>query len=373
MNQIIEFFRGLLDTDRWPPRWKCGYWSDFHGWLYIISDLSIWLAYFLIPVIILRYFTNKKTTIRFQGVYLLFAAFILLCGTTHLMDAVMFWAPAYRLNAVVRLFTAVASLLTVFQLIRILPKMLKLPTSRELEMEIAHRRQVEKSLELANAHLSRFASMASHDLQEPLRKIQLYTEQLERRNGNPLDPAAQENVQRINQSAGRMQQMVKSVLTLASLTEDIPMTRVDLNDAVSAALDQLELQVMEKQARINVQMLPSVIGNLDYLTQLLVNLIGNALKFNDHTPVITITSTRQDDKVIVEVRDNGIGIHPDNQARIFKAFERLHGRGRYPGSGIGLSICARIMEVHHGTIDVQSSPGNGTSFFMTFTAAEKLN
>src|SRR5450432_1534964 len=114
MHQVIEFFRGLFDTDKWPPRWQCGSWTSFHGWLYILSDLTIWVAYFLIPIIILNYLGRKKNGIKFQKVYLLFAAFILLCGTTHLLYAMMFWIPMYRLNALVRFFTGVISMSTVY-------------------------------------------------------------------------------------------------------------------------------------------------------------------------------------------------------------------------------------------------------------------
>src|SRR4051812_36286929 len=123
MNQIVEFFKGLFAYDKWPPRWHCGYWSDFHGWLYIVSDLLIWLAYFLLPIIIINYFFRKKTNIRFRAVYILFASFILLCGTTHLIDAIMFWIPVYRLNALIRFATGVVSIFTVYHLIRVLPEM----------------------------------------------------------------------------------------------------------------------------------------------------------------------------------------------------------------------------------------------------------
>ena len=108
MNQIIEFFKKLFDSSDWPPRWHCGRWTEFHGWLYIISDLLIWSAYFTIPIVIIRYI-SKKQGIRFVRLYFLFAAFILACGATHFLDAVAFWIPAYRLNALVRLITGILS------------------------------------------------------------------------------------------------------------------------------------------------------------------------------------------------------------------------------------------------------------------------
>jgi len=123
MNQVIEFFQNLLDTSDWPPRWICGIWTDFHGWLYIASDISIWLSYFIIPVIII-WFIQRNQNIPFLPVFWLFGAFILFCGATHLLDAVIFWWPAYRLSALVRFFTAIVSLATVFALIRDLPRLL---------------------------------------------------------------------------------------------------------------------------------------------------------------------------------------------------------------------------------------------------------
>ena len=127
MDQITEFFSKLLDVSDFPPRWHCGTWSDFLGWLYIGSDIAIWLSYFIIPVIII-WFIQKKPEVPFLPVFWLFGAFILLCGSTHLIDAVIFWWPAYRVNAVVKFMTAIVSFLTVFALIRDLPKALNIST-----------------------------------------------------------------------------------------------------------------------------------------------------------------------------------------------------------------------------------------------------
>jgi PAS domain-containing protein len=102
MDQILEFFSHLLDSSDWPPRWHCGRWTEFHGWLYIVSDLLIWSAYFTIPLVIIRYL-SKKQGIKFVWLYFLFAAFILACGATHFLDAIAFWIPVYRLNALVLL------------------------------------------------------------------------------------------------------------------------------------------------------------------------------------------------------------------------------------------------------------------------------
>lgn len=123
MTQIIDFFQKLFETSDWPPRWVCGKWSDFHGWLYIGSDVAIWLAYFIIPVVIV-WFVQKRPKVPFLPVFWLFAAFIIFCGATHILDAIIFWWPAYRLSALVKFLTAIISFATVFALIRDLPKLL---------------------------------------------------------------------------------------------------------------------------------------------------------------------------------------------------------------------------------------------------------
>ena len=121
MGQFSEFLLKILDASDWPPRWVCGKWSEFHGWLYIGSDVVIWLAYFIIPVILLWYI-QRRPNIAFLPVFWLFCAFIILCGATHIIDAIIFWWPGYRLSALVKFFTAVVSMVTVFSLVYYLPK-----------------------------------------------------------------------------------------------------------------------------------------------------------------------------------------------------------------------------------------------------------
>ena len=134
MNQFTEFFANLFSTSDWPARWFCGTWSSFHGWLYILSDVAIWLAYFFIPVIIIL-FIQKRPNIPFLPVFWLFGAFILLCGMTHILDALIFWWPAYRLAALLKFLTALLSIVTVLALIRDLPKLLDI-TSKNHEKDI---------------------------------------------------------------------------------------------------------------------------------------------------------------------------------------------------------------------------------------------
>jgi PAS domain S-box-containing protein len=152
MNQVFDYFRKLFSTADWPARWHCGNWSEFEGWLYIISDLMIWAAYFAIPLIILRYVIRKNSTI-YTRLYYLFAAFILACGSTHFIDAMMFWIPIYRFNSLLKFVTAIISWVTVIALIKYLPSAFATKTIPELEAEIHRRKVAEEALRKLNEEL----------------------------------------------------------------------------------------------------------------------------------------------------------------------------------------------------------------------------
>ena len=174
-GQAKSFFVNMFDTSDWPARWHCGTWSNFHGWLYIISDLSIWAAYFLIPILLFR-ILRKRKDILFPKILWLFIAFILLCGTTHLLDAIMFWWPAYRLSGLIRLLTGIISLITVYALYNLLPMIYNLRTLQELETEISERKKAEEEvrnqqlLQIAAQELmakkDEFMTIASHEFED---------------------------------------------------------------------------------------------------------------------------------------------------------------------------------------------------------------
>ena len=160
MDSITDFFQKLFDPAGFPARWHCGKgWTDFHGWLYIVSDLLIWSAYFAIPLIIISYIARRKD-VPFHRVYFLFAAFILSCGTTHLLDAIIFWFPVYRLSAVALLITGILSWITVFYLIKLIPIVFALKTSGELEAEVEMRKKVEIDLESKIARMNEAQAIA---------------------------------------------------------------------------------------------------------------------------------------------------------------------------------------------------------------------
>jgi light-regulated signal transduction histidine kinase (bacteriophytochrome) len=284
---------------------------------------------------------------------------------THFLDAVMFWVPVYRLNALIRLITATASMLTVYYLIKILPQAFRLKTTEELEKEVLRRIQAEEKLAEANASLTSFAYIASHDLQEPVRKIKFYASQLSELYNGKLDSAGTELVGKILKSGTRMQTMTTDILTLSGYSDQITMGMVNLQDAIDISLQDLDNRIRETGAQITVGPLPEVYGNLSYLAHLFLNLLSNSLKFSKVTPIVKIWGESSGNSANIYVEDNGIGIPNDGQQKIFYAFQRIHGRSEYEGSGLGLAICKRILDVHQGSISVHSLVNEGSTFVVT--------
>jgi light-regulated signal transduction histidine kinase (bacteriophytochrome) len=262
----------------------------------------------------------------------------------------------------------VVSLFTVFHLIKILPGFFSQKTYLELEYEISRRQEAEKKLEEANKNLEAFATVASHDLQEPLRKIQIYSSKLSQVNAGRLDEESTKSLDKIVSSSKRMKDMITNVLTLSTI-RDVALKDVNINDAIDNAINDLEVKISEKNAIIKVESLPAVKGNDAYLTQLFMNIIGNAIKFSTRLPEINITGKRDTDQVVIRVSDNGIGMNDGDLDKIFTPFSRLHSKATFEGSGIGLAICKRIMDLHGGKIHVESKPDVGTTFTFTFQAA----
>jgi len=227
--------------------------------------------------------------------------------------------------------------------------------------------EANEELRKSNVELERFAYIASHDLQEPLRMVASFTQLLERNYSDKLDDAAREYIYFAVDGAKRMQQLIKDLLSYSRLgTEAIEETSVDMSVVVARVVQSLQLSIDESSAEVISGRLPVVRGDSGQLYQLMQNLIANALKYHkdDHVE-ITIGSEQRDTECVFWVRDNGIGMDGQYADRIFEVFQRLHTRAEYPGTGIGLSICKRIVERHGGRIWVESTIGEGAAFFFT--------
>lgn len=241
------------------------------------------------------------------------------------------------------------------------------------------REQAEKMSELvddlkrSNEELEQFAYVASHDLQEPLRMVSSYCQLLQRRYQDKLDEDANEFIGFAVDGAARMQQLINALLSYSRVgRSDRPKKAVDLAEAAATAQRDLQKAIEENGATLHIGTLPSVKGDAVELRQLLQNLIANAIKFRGEAPPeVRINADREGDLWIVSVSDNGIGIEPDYAERIFLIFQRLHTRDAYPGTGIGLSVCKKIVERHGGQLWVESDGKNGSTFFFTLPANDE--
>lgn len=256
--------------------------------------------------------------------------------------------------------------------------------------DVTARKLAEESLEKtatdlarSNKELEQFAYVASHDLQEPLRMITSYTQLIGRRYNDKLDDDAKEFMRFAVDGALRMQKLIQGLLEYSRVgTKGKPFDQVDLNLALDAALANLTISIEESKANTTRDRLPVVMGDFVQLVQLLQNFIANAIKFHGpQPPRIHISAKRQARpdaaalggvpyEWILSVRDNGIGIEPQYFDRIFVIFQRLHTQDQYPGTGIGLAICKKIIERHGGRIWVESKPGEGTTFFFALPALD---
>jgi PAS domain S-box-containing protein len=227
-------------------------------------------------------------------------------------------------------------------------------------------------LERSNADLEQFAYIVSHDLQSPLTVIAGFAELLARRSQGKLDAKGEEFIAQIQEGARRQQRLINDLLDYSRVTtKGKEFTPVDCNTLLDQVLTDLSLLIEEKGAKITHDPLPTIKADASQLGRVFQNLIGNALKFcREGVPQVEIGAEPGEKEWRFRVRDNGIGIAPEDFDRIFKMFERLHDRSEYPGTGIGLAICQKIVERHGGRIWVESEPGRGSTFYFTIPAAE---
>lgn len=228
-------------------------------------------------------------------------------------------------------------------------------------------------LERSNAELEQFAYVASHDLQEPLRMITSYSQLLERRYRDKLEGDALEFIDYVVDGAKRMQELINDLLAYSRVgTRGREPEPVDMESVYQRVLSNLQFAIEEQHAQMSHAPLPRVMGDGLQLLQLMQNLISNAIKFHgDAAPKVHVSAEIQNQDALFCVSDEGIGLEPQYAERIFQVFQRLHGKSKYPGTGIGLAICKKIVERHGGRIWVESQPENGSKFYFTLPLATK--
>ena len=232
--------------------------------------------------------------------------------------------------------------------------------------DITARKAAERELMRSNGDLEQFAHVASHDLQEPLRMVSSYAQLLAKRYKSRLDAEADEFIDFLVDGAKRMQRLIRDMLELSRVGRETREKNVNCEKILERALANLEAAIQENNATVTRDHLPVVIADPTQLLQLFQNLIANAIKFHgEQPPGIYVSAMKSDVEWIFSVRDNGIGIDPQFNQRIFVIFQRLHGNREYPGTGIGLAICKKIVDGLGGRIWVESAPGKGATFYFS--------
>lgn len=235
-------------------------------------------------------------------------------------------------------------------------------------------RTANEDLAHSNKELENFAYIASHDLQEPLRKVRNFSELLASQLEGELDETAQKYINYVTNGAERMQTMIRDLLSYSRVGRtDLNRESTNLNHIMTQVKADLETAIIESQATISVESLPTIEANQTQMRQLLQNLVSNGLKYRGEAPPeIVIRAEQQENNWIISVQDNGIGIEPQYQEQIFTIFQRLHTREQYPGTGIGLSTCKKIVELYGGKIWLESALNQGCTFFFSLPIHQQV-
>ncbi|HEY4329870.1 MAG TPA: HAMP domain-containing sensor histidine kinase [Phycisphaerae bacterium] len=389
-QSIDEFLNNAMNTSDFPPRWTSGNWSPQHGWLHIISDLAIWTCYTIFPLV-LFFCVRKNPGVPYARLLWMFGACIMACGATHLLDALLFWWPAYRFVGLVKAGAALATLITTIWMLPVIPRAMVLRSPAELQREIFQRRRTEaelrqvhaqlegvieqRTMELAskNEEMEQFLNTVSHDLKSPVVTCLGLTRMMRDDIEAGHIAESKDCIDRIDRSVNRMRQLIDDLLNLSRIGKvsfdvvDIPMASL-----MSSIADELRPRL--EQAGVVLQIddnLPIIRGDAHWLTEVFENLVINALKYgcdNPH-PRIVVGASDSPDEHRLFVCDNGRGIDPAQHLHIFEPFRRL--RSEKEGSGMGLAIVARIVKMHGGRAWVESQVGAGATFWVSLPMAKR--
>lgn len=241
-------------------------------------------------------------------------------------------------------------------------------TQKELFDNQAELQKKVIELNRSNHELEQFAHLATHDLQEPLRKLFFYSDMLKKKFSSSIDPSGVQVLNNMASAASRMKELINDLLSYSRLQkQNVAFEEVKLSEVMAEVVKDLDLQIREKSATLEIAELPVITGNLLRLRQLFANLVSNSLKYSKTgvPPHIQVSVENEAPDVIIRFRDNGIGFEEKHKEKIFGLFERLHTREQFPGTGIGLSICRKIVELHHGKITATGAPDEYAEFEIT--------
>lgn len=385
MQEVIDFFARLFSPEGFPPRWYCGRWTPFHGWLYITSNILIALAYFSIPLMLFYVIKKTKNKLPFQKIFWLFLLFILACGFTHVFDALMFWFPVYRVSAIVLFVTAIISGGAVIGLYKVLPAALKLKSPIELEGIIEERTkalainnqsllklntELEASQKLSEELLTQkdeFISIASHEMKTPLTTAKGYIELLQLSLTGENQTALY--VTKVHQAVERLHDLVTELLDVSKIQNgelNYDISTFDFNQLVEETIENFQLNAQDHLIEKIGNASQPVTGDRNRLQQVLINLLSNAVKYSPKSGKVLVSIEEKDSLIQVSVKDFGIGMSEQHLDKIFEKYYRVQEHAiHYQGLGIGLYISKNIIERHNGTMWAESSSENGSIFHYT--------
>ncbi|WP_375500643.1 ATP-binding protein [uncultured Nostoc sp.] len=385
------FFNYPFHSNGFVAHGHCYLWKTGLIWLHIISDATIALAYYSIPFLLI-YFISKRKDVPFNGVFLLFSAFIIACGTGHLMDIWTLWHPDYWIAGGLKALTAIMSIYTAFALFFLMPQALTLPSPAQLEVinralstEIVERKRIEKELRVAqevtqnsSQAKSEFLANMSHELRTPLNGILGYTQILQRTES--LSEKGRKGVSIIYQCGSHLLTLINDVLDLSKIeARKLELYPVDfyLPAFIDSVTEICRIRAEQKVIAFNIELDPDlpmgIHADEKRLRQVLINLLSNAIKFTNQGSVTfkvqvidqeANANGKTDYKIRFQVIDTGTGIIPEQAEKIFQPFEQVGNQKRQSeGTGLGLAISEKIVLLMGSQIQVQSILGKGSTFW----------
>ena len=382
---MLEAIAGMFDASDFMPHGHCFLWTPALLWSYVVSDTVIGLSYFSIPFS-LWYVARWRPDLPFRWVFLLFALFVLACGTTHLLAVWNIWHAGYWLDAGVKSITAAASVATALILWRLMPNILAIPSRTQLVQanldlrdEISRRLVVEDDLrkanallgsrttelEAANRELDSFAYAVSHDLRAPLRAVRGFSRAMIEDHGDTLAPEARDYLVEIDRGGELMGKLIDGLLALSrSVRMEIRGEAIDVSALAEGIRDELARAEPSRTVAWRIEPGLTVRGDGRLVETVMRNLLANAWKYTGGAtaPEIRVESGAEDGEPCVRVSDNGAGFDMKHADRLFKPFQRLHRQDEFPGIGIGLATVARIVRRHGGWIRAEGAVGRGATF-----------
>lgn len=377
VEKMLDYILELFSSAQFVPHAVCLLWRPDLLVMHGVSDFFITAAYLTIPFLILKAVRQRPDLLNLQ-VARMFAAFIMACALSHLAGFVTLWVPAYGIQGVIKVATAIVSVYTAFQLARLLPVFLNMPSHEEMakqDAEILLTTERADEAEAVRDKLSEFAYIASHDLKAPLRGIANQAKFLVEDHHQNLEPDAQKRLSRIEELCNHMDTLISTLLKYSRIGKPTSCQETH-PDQIVAKIEKSLLEMLNDQnASIKVETdLPALQVNPADLTTVFQNLIVNGLKYNEsdekRISIGFVNEAQVSGRNMIDafyVRDNGIGIDPEFQADAFLMFKRLISDDTAAGTGVGLAFVKKTIESYGGMIQVESRVGAGSTFYFSFS------